>query len=291
MLSASSRSRSGAGDRAGDDQRASAALGGSRLSPVDWDAGRYERIATQLLPAARELVGRARLRPGERTLDVGCGTGSVALLAAEAGASVIAVDPARRLREVAGAAASERGLRVEFLAGEAGALPVPDSSQDVVLSSLGLIFAPDAAAAAAELARVTAQDARLLYTAWLPDGPIAETMGIRADALAAAAGDGSGPRPFDWHSADAVAELFERFGFSLELQPLTLRFTDACAESFLDAEIGAHPAWSTARITLERAGTFETVRERILCVLRDANEDPDAFCVSSPYVLARLIRA
>lgn len=84
-----------------------------------WGAGRYERIAEQLLPAAEVVVERATPREGERVVDIGCGTGNAALLAAGRGATVTGVDPAQRLLEVGAATAAERGLNATFTLGEA----------------------------------------------------------------------------------------------------------------------------------------------------------------------------
>ena len=103
------------------------------------------------------MLDAAGLRPGERVLDVGCGTGNAALLAAERGAGVVGVDPAGSLLELAAADAAGRGLEATFLVGDAGDLPVADESIDLVVSVFGVIFAPDAGAAAAELARVSAR--------------------------------------------------------------------------------------------------------------------------------------
>jgi 2-polyprenyl-3-methyl-5-hydroxy-6-metoxy-1,4-benzoquinol methylase len=77
---------------------------------MEWGQGRYERIAEQLLPAAEVVVESADVAAGERVVDVGCGTGNAALLAAERGASVTGIDPAQRLLDVAAATARERGL-------------------------------------------------------------------------------------------------------------------------------------------------------------------------------------
>ncbi len=81
---------------------------------LDWGLGDYERIAEQFLPAARVVVERAAPEPGERVVDVGCGTGNAALLVAALGARVIGVDPASRLLEVAREEAAARGLDAEF---------------------------------------------------------------------------------------------------------------------------------------------------------------------------------
>src|SRR5579885_1669892 len=83
----------------------------------DWSIGQYEHTAAQLLPAAEAAVELAAPRPGEEVIDVGCGTGNAALLAAERGARVIGIDPAPRLRAVAARAARARGLSVTFLPG------------------------------------------------------------------------------------------------------------------------------------------------------------------------------
>jgi len=73
---------------------------GQPPAAIDWGAGHYETTAAQLAPAAA-AVQRASLRPGERVLDLGCGTGNAALLAARAGTTVTGVDPAARLLKVA----------------------------------------------------------------------------------------------------------------------------------------------------------------------------------------------
>ncbi|HKN93646.1 MAG TPA: class I SAM-dependent methyltransferase, partial [Thermoleophilaceae bacterium] len=63
-------------------------------TPPDWGLGTYERTAEQLMPAAQAVVASAAPAAGERVVDVGCGTGNAALIAAERGARVTGVDPA-----------------------------------------------------------------------------------------------------------------------------------------------------------------------------------------------------
>src|SRR5205814_9555756 len=109
------------------------------MAAVDWGAGRYERTAQELLPVAEQVVALARLRGGERVLDVACGTGNAALLAAEAGADVVGLDRAERLVAVARA----RVPGATFVVGDAQALPFADDEFDVAVSVFGVIFAED----------------------------------------------------------------------------------------------------------------------------------------------------
>lgn len=95
---------------------------------LDWGIGHYETTAEQLFPAARAVTESAAIRPGEHVLDLGCGTGNAALLAAGHSGEVTGVDPAPRLLEVARARAASAGKKVTFLPGEAASLPVSDAS-------------------------------------------------------------------------------------------------------------------------------------------------------------------
>jgi SAM-dependent methyltransferase len=257
---------------------------------VDWGPGRYERIAAQLMPAASVLVAAAAPKPAEHVLDIGCGTGNAAVLAARRGARVTGIDPSERLLHVARERARADELDATFLEGEAAAMPLADASADVLLSTFGVIFAPDARAAAAEIARVSAPRSRVLLSAWIPDGPIALVARIRARAMAAASGSTGAPAPFAWHERDALAELLGGHGFAVEAHEELLAFRAASPQDFIDAELRDHPMWIAARAVLEPRGELEAARDQALSVLADANEDPDGFCVTSRYVVAEARR-
>ena len=256
---------------------------------MDWSLGSYERTAVGLLPAAATVLDCADLRPGERVLDVGCGTGNGALLAAERGARVTGADPARRLLDVARAAAAARDLQVSFLEGEAAALPLADGAADVVISVFGVVFAPDAQATAAELARVTAARGRVAFSAWIPEGALFEVMRARGQALSAA-GSASAPPPFPWHDAAAVDELLGPRGFSVTRTEHTLSFTGSSPRAFLESELHDHPLWLQGRQQLEPRGEWEALPERALAILENANEQPGGLRVSSRYVVVSASR-
>ena len=257
---------------------------------MDWGLGNYERIAEQLLPAAQVLVERAAPREGERVVDVGCGTGNAALLAAERGATVIGVDPAQRLLDSGAAAAAERGLDVTFVLGEAADIPVEDDGADVVLSVFGVIFAGDPAAAAAEIARVTAPGGRVLLTAWVPGGPISQAVRLNRETMAAITGEPPSSPPFAWHELDEVSMLFEPHGFSASLAEHPLAFGAPSVDEFMRIEGENHPLAIAAQPVLEQAGRADEVREGMRRIYEEGNEDPEGFRLTSHYVVVELRR-
>jgi SAM-dependent methyltransferase len=252
---------------------------------VDWGLGEYELVARQLLGAAEAVVDHAAPLPGEHVLDLGCGTGNATLLAARRGARVTGVDPAARLLGVAGQRLREDGLEARLLEGEAGQLPLSDGGVDVGLSVFGVIFAPDAGQAISELARVCAERARVVISAWVPGGPIAETMRLRGEALSRLQPAGAPASPFAWYDRATVAAAFEPFGFQVDSYEHRLAFTADSASEFVDRELRIHPSWVSARALLEAHGELSEVRERVLDVLDAANQDPHAFQVTSDYVV------
>jgi SAM-dependent methyltransferase len=256
---------------------------------VDWCLGKYERIAQDLLPAASTVISHAAPAPDERLIDVGCGTGNAALLAAERGAQVTGVDPAERLLDVARAQAAERRLDVAFARAEAEALPLADGLADVVVSVFGVIFAPHTSTAIAEMARVTSSGGRIVLSAWIPDGAIAAVARLRSEAVAAAIGAAPSPS-FAWHDSGALEDAFARYGFSVGVEEHSLAFTATTAAEFLQAELHDHPAWIDARTALEPRGELGAVSQRALETLEGANQDPAAFRVTSRYVVATMRR-
>jgi SAM-dependent methyltransferase len=252
----------------------------------DWGLGSYEHTAAQLLPAARVVVDRASAERGERVVDVGCGTGNAALLSAAQGARVTGIDPAARLLEVAREQAAAQGLDMTFLPGDAGSLPLEDGAADVVLSVFGVIFAPDACAAAGEMARVTTPAGRIVLTAWVPQGAIHDAVRMAQDAVRRAVGAPAGPPPFAWHDRTALRDLFAPYGFEVTVEEQSLSFTANSPQDYLDTESANHPLAVAGRAVLEPRGEADELRARMLSIYERANEDPDGFRVTSRYIVA-----
>lgn len=257
---------------------------------IDWGIGRYESTAEQLRPAAAAVVDEAAPLFTEDVVDVGCGTGNAALLAAERGARVTGVDPAERLLEVARADAAARRLKAEFIRGEAATIPLPDDAADVVISVFGVIFAEDAEAAGAELARVTARRGRIVLSAWVPEGPIS-ALGQAAREALAEAGVPPGAPPFAWHEAGALEGLFGPLGFDVSVRERSQEFSAPSITAYLEGESQDHPLWVAGRAVLEPQGGLDPLLERCQAILREGNEaDGDGFRVTSRYVIATMTR-
>lgn len=251
---------------------------------VDWGAGHYEQTAAELEPVAHELVERAALRPGERVLDLACGTGSVALLAAAQSAQVIGVDGAPRLLGVARERAASLRHEVDFREGDLLALPVDEGAVEVVISSFGLIFAPDPPRAMGEVARVLAPGGRVLISAWIPAGPIDAMLGAMGRVLGRVS-HAPPPRRFPWSDPAAVDGLAAAAGLSRSgTSAGELAIRDRSPEAYVAAG-REHPMALAVAGRLEQAGVAGEARDAMIAVLRDANEDPEAFLVHSPYVI------
>ncbi len=257
---------------------------------VDWAAGQYERTAEDLAPVAVDVTTRARIQPGERVLDIACGTGNAALLAAKAGAAVTGIDLARRLVEAARQRATAERLDVDFHVGDAQALPFGEGSFDVAVSVFGIIFASDAKRAFSEVTRVLAPGGRALITAWTPDGAIAAMSGLFTRAVADATKAPPSKR-FAWHELDAINNLAASHAADARfLEDGRVTFSADSADSYLRRYEDLHPVSQEQRPILQQAGTYKAVRAQALALLTAANESPDGFAVTSSYRVLALTR-
>jgi SAM-dependent methyltransferase len=253
---------------------------------MDWGLGHYEHLAAAVGPAAETVVDHLGPRPDEIVLDLGCGTGNATMIAAGRGANVIAVDPSPRLLEIARGTAAAAGLKAEFVIGSAASVPVPADSADAIISVFGVIFAPDAASAAAEMARVLRPGGRIVLSAWLREGALADSARLCGDLVAGVRDEVPSSVPFAWHDPEALRELLAPHGFSIATHDHALAFTGASPEEYADLQIAHHPAWVEARELLEPSGRWEGSRSALIELLAGVNEDTDAFRMTSRYVVA-----
>ncbi|HEY7001295.1 MAG TPA: methyltransferase domain-containing protein [Candidatus Udaeobacter sp.] len=197
-------------------------------------------VPTLFGPCARHLIQVADLKPGERVLDVGCGTGVVARHAAEQlgpGSIVTGVDLSPNMLTVARAVSNRRGLSIEWREGNAKQLPFPDSGFDVVLCQFALMFVPDKAAALAEMRRVVSKTGRVLVAVWqsLDQHPFYQALHkvIRARLGLSALQD-----IFALGRKDELRELAVGAGFQrVEVEPFSLTARFPNPDAFIAGEI------------------------------------------------------
>ena len=178
-----------------------------------WARGRYEAVGERIVGVATELVATVDdLRPlrGRDVVDLACGTGSVALAAARAGAHVTGVDITSELLGVAAAKAdAAQSDPVTWVRADASATGLPDDSADVVLSSMGIIFV-EPAAQVAEIARLLRADGTLGFTAWVRAthnpfyDPIVSVLGRPRSTDADGGHAAADHSPDDWGVPDTV---------------------------------------------------------------------------------------
>jgi SAM-dependent methyltransferase len=172
-----------------------------------WEAGDFGQIARSIENVAEEFMARQSLRRGSKVLDVACGTGNLAVIAARQGCVVHGIDIAANLIAQAQARAAEDGLNIYFQEADAEALPFADSRFDLTVSMFGVMFAPRPEIAAAELRRVTRSGGQIALANWTPEGFIGKMFQIfKAHVPPPPVGV---PSPMGWGDEVAVRERLQ----------------------------------------------------------------------------------
>jgi SAM-dependent methyltransferase len=181
-----------------------------------WASGDYpSMVETFLLPLGPRLVEACGIGPGVRVLDVGAGTGNASIPAAERGAAVTASDLTPELFEAGRRRAEAAGVELEWVEADAEHLPFEDGSFDVVISSIGAMFAPFHQLVADELVRVCRPGGKIGLLSWTPEGMIGGLFKLMGP-FAPTPPPGAQPPPL-WGSEEHLRELFgARVGFETE---------------------------------------------------------------------------
>ncbi|MCW3011058.1 MAG: Methyltransferase type 11 [Solirubrobacterales bacterium] len=230
-----------------------------------WASGDYpSMVETFLLPLGPRLVEACGIGPGMRVLDVAAGTGNASLPAAAAGADVTASDLTPELLEAGRARAEAAGLELTWTTADAEALPFPDASFDVVMSSIGAMFAPHHQPVADELVRVCKPGGTIGMLNWTPEGMIGHLFKAMGPFMPPPpAGATPAPR---WGSEEHVRELFgDRVELTtLEREMLTITAFDR------PREYGEHFKARYGPTIAARANAAKTGREGELDAALDA---------------------
>jgi SAM-dependent methyltransferase len=199
-----------------------------------WDTGDFNQIARQNVVMAEALCDAVDLRGGERVLDVACGSGTAALVAARRYCDVVGLDYVDALVERARRRAAADDLDAEFVVGDAQDLPFPDASFDAVISVYGVQFAPDQEKAAAEMLRVCRPGGRIGLAGPIPEGWSGDFFATNAKYVPPPPGLNS---PLRWGTEDGLRELLGNGLASIKSEERTAlqyyRSVDHAVEVFL----------------------------------------------------------
>ncbi len=249
-----------------------------------WTIGDYPEIARTLTGAAETIVDRAEVGPGVSLLDVATGAGNVAVPAALAGADVTGLDLTPRLLEVARERAAEVGVRVSFIEGDAEELPFENDSFDRVTSCFGVIFAPRHEIAASELARVARPGAKIVLTAWTPEGLNGQMFKTVGSYMPPPPPDLK--PPMMWGSEDHVRSLFEPTGAELTFERHMVTFEHESPEGWLEYNERVLGPTIMAKAALEPEGRWDALRKELVKLYIDGNEAEDgSFRARAEYLL------
>jgi len=240
-----------------------------------WSTGDFTKIGNRAQIVGERLCEAVDVIPGERVLDVACGSGNGAIAAARRFAEAVGVDYVPELLANGRERAAAEGVEVDFVEGDAQALPFEASSFDVVISSFGAMFAPDQERTAAELLRVTKPGGKIGMANWTPEGLIGGGLfGVIAKHAPRPPGIEPASR---WGTEERVRELFGDGTSELRFEPQAVNFRFRSAEHWLDyfrtyfgpiimafARVGEDGAPALERDLLEMLRSYNRAGDRAL---------------------------
>ena len=245
---------------------------------VVWGNGPYQRITETIADLQDRAVEALDPQPGDKWLDLACGTGATSERACAAGATVTGLDLSPVLIETAKERADELGFPIDYVVGDVERLAFDDGTFDKVSSTCGVMFAPDHEATASEIARVTKAGGRIALVNWTPTGGMAKVFKVMAPYQPAPPPS----NPFQWGDDQHVRDLLgDAFELEFEEGVSTLRIpsgeaywqlfstsygpTKSLAESLGDRREELHRDWVDFFETNYRTnGEVEHTREYLL---------------------------
>jgi SAM-dependent methyltransferase len=252
-----------------------------------WSSGDYALIGTTLQIVGETLCEAADLRAGQRVLDVAAGNGNASLAAARRWCEVTATDYVPELLQRAGERAAAERLDIRLREADAEALPFPDGSFDAVLSTFGVMFTPDQARAAAELARVCRSGGRIGLANWTPEGFIGHLFKTIGRYVPPPAGLRS---PALWGTRERISELFDTEAALIATEKRDFVFRYRSAEHWLAVFKGFYGPVLKAFEATEAARRVELQQELLALVDRFNRADDGTMVVPGEYLQVVITR-
>jgi len=252
-----------------------------------WALGNFGEAATFTTVVAGHLVRFAGIESGQRILDVGCGTGVVAITAARHGATVTGLDLTPELLEQARAIAPAAGVRdVEWREGDAESLPFPDGAFDTVLSQFGHMFAPRPEVAVKEMLRVLKPGGRLAFATWPPEHFVGRAFALTARYVQPP--PGAAP-PVQWGDVNVVQQRLGSAARDVRFERGVMGIPALSPEHFIQwqsAKIG--PFIRTVRALEKEPAKLDEYRREISALVASYM---DGNVVRHEYLLTRAVKA
>ena len=202
-----------------------------RKQQITWSSGDYAVIGTTLQIVGESLCEALDLHSTHRVRDVAAGNGNASLAAARRWCEVVATDVVPSSLERARERAAAERLHIEFREADVEALPFGDESFDVVVSTFGVMFAPDHERSAAEMLRVCKRGGKIGLANWTPEGFIGQLFKAIGKYLPPAPGTKS---PAMWGVRTRIAELFAPHAASVEAVPRNFMFRYRSPQHWLE---------------------------------------------------------
>lgn len=245
-----------------------------------WDTGDYAVVGTTLQIVGELLAEACDLKTDERVLDVAAGNGNATLAAARRGCIVTSTDFVPKLLERGAERARAERLDVKFETADAEALPFTDSSFDAVVSTFGVMFAPDHNRAATEMARVCRPGGRIGLANWTPNGLIGQMFKVLGRYVAPPAGL---QPPSLWGTETHVRALFSEQFARITTAPRVFNFRYRSAAHFVDVFRKWYGPVNKA-FAAQSPEQSEALASELVGLLESLNRAPASLVVPSEYL-------
>ena len=246
-----------------------------------WASGDFGQIGVTLQIVGESLCEAVDLLSGERVLDVAAGNGNASLAAARRFAHVTSTDYVPELLEQGRERARAERLPITFQVADAEQLPFPDDSFDVVLSTYGVMFAPDQDRAASELLRVVKPGGRIGLANWTPDGFVGRLFVVMSAFVPPPAGLRS---PMDWGTETRLVELFGPQASDIRTERKSYMFRYRSPEHWIEVFRAFYGPTHKAFAALDAAGQ-QALSVALDDLLRDHNRrEPEALVIPGEYL-------
>jgi SAM-dependent methyltransferase len=255
-----------------------------------WAAGDYPAVAQHIAERpVRAALTAAQVRPGTRLLDVATGSGNVALIAAKERAQVVGLDLVPELLDVAHSRALAEGLDIEWVHGDAEALPFADGSFDSVTSVFGVQFAPRHQITADELVRVCRPGGTIGLVNWTPEGLIGEMFQIMGRYMPPPPAFATAPP--QWGDESHVRKLFAGHDVSLSFRRESNLFAFHSVDAYQTFFEERYGPTIKAQEKLSPEGRWEDCRADLRELFDRRNTATDGSCrIQAEYVAISINR-